>query len=317
MKRIGVILIAVLLSGCEPDVSFNMAKTVQAHAPVEILFKIENNGLETGNQKSVLFPKYNNTDLIDINKNIKPVAEHTYQLFMPGLEAGEYRLVIKLPYKQKFAGLTFFQREKIATYDFTVLGELPGECFSFDKVKNDLQGWTIKGVFVGNREKPIGTATCPGLFYVNHSWPFPLNEPATGGSLFVPVSDACFPKPGQQATQSNHWQISFVSPELANKSEWQQINKITLRIATKTIPVSISPEIHYRAGDTNRSTYLQKELAPRYPLTGGQWVIIDHPVELPAGAKVSRLTLHVSGIPEQTIGKDVDSILLDGICPVK
>lgn len=315
MKRLGIILIAFFIMACEPAIHFDAAKLAGGSTPIQLGFRIENQDTDISEPRVRLFLKYNDTQQFNVTDKLKSTGDHAYSLTLSGIDAGEYRLVVEVPYSTRFMGFKLYEQVKSAAHDFVVHGDLPANCYGFDKTKNDLEGWTVKGVFVGNREKPLGKATCPGLFYVNHSWPFPLNETVQGGSIFVPVSDNCFPKPGQQATQNNRWQISFVSPDLSGNGHWQQLKRLAFRIATKSIPVQVSPEIHYQVGKDVRSTYWHKQLTPHYAVTGGQWVVIDHPVELPSVAKVTRLSLHVSGIPEQTVTTEVDSIFLDGVCP--
>ena len=55
----------------------------------------------------------------------------------------------------------------------------------------------------------------------------------------------------------------------------------------------------------------------RHEITKDQWYIIDMPVNLDKNAKVTQLELHISGIPEQTVTDTVNSIFIDGICPIR
>jgi len=317
VRRIFLSIIALSLMGCEPHVQFDAAVAYQADNPIKLKFHIRQEQTATQTPKVMLFHKYNITKQPDAMPQLTPVSDNTYVLQLSTLEAGEYRLVVTVPYANRFAGISLPTQETTAIFDFEVHGNMSMACFSFDKSNSDMQDWSVKGVYVGNRDKPLGNTTCPGLFYVHHSWPYSLNETVAGGSIFIPVSENCFPKPGQQAIQHNQWKISLVSPDLSAKPEWQQLQKRIFRAATRNIPVQISPELQYKIGNLHNSTYLQPQLAPHYPITGGQWSEIKHPVVIPKQAQVTRLILHISGIPEQTVTKEVDSIFVDGICPVQ
>jgi hypothetical protein len=317
VKHFGILVFTFVMLGCEPAVHFNETGTLQANSNTTLVFQIENSEPGSPSPQAKLFPRYNSTNIITLPDEPVQTDNNTYQLAVPGLAAGEYRLVVNVPYQRKFLGVNLGQHFATATFDFTILGSLPDKCFSFDNKENKLMGWTVSGVFIDNQEKSLGSATCPGLFYVHHSWPFALNETVEGGSIFVPVSDNCFPKPGQQAAVKSRWQFSFKSPELGENADWQKIKRLQFRVATKNIPVMITPEIHYTAGNFSKSTFGHKKLAPQYSITGGQWVEVDHAVELPDIATVTGLTLHVSGIPEHTVGTEVDSIYLDAVCPIK
>jgi hypothetical protein len=317
VRRIGILVFVFVLLGCEPVIRFNETGTLQANNKITLAFQLENVDPNSAAPQVKLFSRYDSTNVIKLPDKLELTDKNSYQLSVPSLSAGEYRLVIDIPYDRKFLGFKFGEHFTTATFDFTVLGSLPNNCFGYDSKDNKLMGWTVSGVFIDNQKKPLGSASCPGLFYVQHSWPYALNETVEGGSIFVPVSDNCFPKPGQQANAKSRWQFSFNSPELVNVADWQKLKRLQFRIATKNIPVIVRPEVHYSVGSRNMSTFGHKKLAPHYSVTGGQWTEVDHPVELPAEAKVTGLSIHVSGIPEQTVGTEVDSVYLDGVCPIK
>lgn len=316
MKRLFILTLSIVLLGCEPSLEFDKKETPQAAIPSELAFTIRKN---SASELPVarLFPKYDSTRTIRLDKQISELAENKYQIHLPALPQGDYRLVLSVPYYLKIAGFHLVRRHKTVTYDFAVHGKLPADCFNFDDKNKGLQGWTVRGVFVGGREKPANTGNCPGLFYVNHSWPHQLNETVKGGSLFVPVASNCFPKPGQQVSGETRWAFTLMSPKLENKQQWQQIKSVVLRMATKSIPVVVSPEVFYQIDENKSSTYFHEKLTPQYQLSGGHWEVIKHSFNLPKRAQITQLAIHVLGIPEKTIGDAVDSIFLDGVCPAQ
>ena len=315
MKRYAILLFIFFMLGCEPSIIFTENGKLPANSPITLGFKVDSNN-EVMAPQVKLFQRYNSTKVLDVKSTLSQKEDASWQLDIAGLAPGEYRLVVNQRYSSSMLGIPLGSHQLTRAYDFVILGSLSAACFRFDDKDNKTMGWTVNGVFTDNQDKPLGSASCPGLFYVNHSWPHALGQSVAGGSIFVPVSDNCFPKPGQQATAKSRWQFSFNSPDLTTNSDWQQLKRLQFRIATKSIPVNVSPEIHYTVGSQKHSTFGHKKLAPRYTVTGGQWINIDHPVELPASARVTGLSLHVSGDPEQTVGSKVDSVYLDGVCPV-
>lgn len=317
MKQLLILVTGMFLLGCgEPQIKFTSHVIPQSGIQSDLGFSIKYEYTHT-KPAAKLFLKYNSTNIIDLEKEISITDDGQYHIRLPSLPAGEYRLLLSVPYSSHVAGINIGQKQKTAIYDFSVHGALPAKCFRFDHARNKLQGWSVRGVYLGDRDKPVSSANCPGLFYVNHSWPYSLNETGKGGSLFVPVASNCFPKQGQQFARDTHWTFTLLSPNLRYKKDWQQINSITFRMATKSIPILVSPEIHYQVGKNKSSTYFHKKLVPQYTLNGGQWKEFVHQIELPKRAIITRVAIHVLGVPEKTVGDGVDSIFLDGICPGK
>lgn len=313
MRQAIIFASIALLLGCKPQVSILPATTPQENAPPTIVFSVDR---IAGTPAVKLFPRYNSTHITRLDSLLAVLSDNKYQVTLPALSAGEYRLVIDVPYTERFAGIRLAHREITLAYDFTVHEKLADNCFSFDSKADALSGWSTQGVYIANLEKPVIDGNCPGLFYVNQSWPFPLNETVAGGSLFVPVANNCFPKPGQQVAEDTRWSFSLLSPDLSQNDAWQNIRSVTLRMASKSIKVQVSPEIFYRINNKDSSTSYQKT-APHYTLSSGQWQLINHALELPEHARVTQLKIHVSGITGQTVSEQVDSIFLDGVCPVQ
>lgn len=99
--------------------------------------------------------------------------------------------------------------------------------------------------------------------------------------------------------------------------EWQHIKSINLRVATNKIPVKILPEVHYSIGKQKTSTIYKDILRKKFEIAGEGWNTIEYPFELPKEAIVTGVELHVYGVPEQTVGTEVNSIFIDGVCPKK
>jgi len=264
-----------------------------------------------------LFPKYQSSQIENLTSQLQAGKPGEFSLNLPALSAGEYRLVLEVPYTIRFAGLSFGTRTQHATADFVVHEVLPASCYRFDTKENDLMGWTTHGVFINNRDKPVSKETCPGLFYVNSSWPYALNDTTHGGSLFVPVSSDCFPKSSPQLSEQGQWTFAFVSPDLRKRQDWQQLRAIRYHIATRSISVSVQPEILYEAGNNKFSTLLDSQAQLRYNVSGGRWSDHEYPVSLPEDATITQFKIHVYGVPEKTVSEQVDSIYLDAVCPVK
>ena len=114
-----------------------------------------------------------------------------------------------------------------------------------------------------------------------------------------------------------HWTFSINSPDLSTRQDWQKIKSINFRIATGTMPIKISPEVNYLLDGKAVSSQLSTELKQTFEIAGEGWNTLEYPVALPKGAVVTSVKLHIYGVPEQTVGNDVNSIFVDGVCPVK
>lgn len=177
--------------------------------------------------------------------------------------------------------------------------------------------WSTHGVYIDNRDKPVSKETCPGLFYVNNSWPYPLNDTTHGGSLFVPISSECFPKTSPQLSQQSQWTFSLVSPDLRDRPDWQHIQSIRFHMATRSINLSVRPEVQYVYNNADRSTFSDTQSPTYYDINGGRWNDYEYAFKLPEGAIVTHVVFHVYGVPEKTVSDQVDSVYLDAVCPVK
>lgn len=317
MKHLFPLLGIMLLVGCGPAVEISPPDYIDAHATGVIQIKIDDAHKVEGEPVVRLFPKYQSSEIQTLTNKPETDRSGNFTLRLPALSAGEYRLVLEVPYTIRFAGLSIARGTQQATADFVVHEVLPASCFRFDTQEKDLMGWTTHGVYINNRDKPVSKETCPGLFYINSSWPYALHDTTHGGSLFVPVSSDCFPKSSPQLSEPGQWTFAFVSPDLQERPEWQQLRTIRFHMATKSIPVTVLPEVEYVLHKTRFSTLTASQNPPRYPVSSGRWSDHEYPVALPAQAVITKIKFHVYGTPEKTVSEQVDSIYLDAVCPQK
>lgn len=264
-----------------------------------------------------LFPLYQPLEARDLSKHLKRVKAGEFSLTLPKLPPDKYRVVMSIPYTLRFAGLPIGSARQLIVSDFEIHQELPVSCFRFDNKQKDVMDWTSHGVFLNNRDKPVSKETCPGLFYINSSWPYALTDTGHGGSLFVPVSSECFPKTSPQTSQQGQWTFALVSPDLKQRADWQHLQAVRFHMATRSINVSVQPEILYTLGNSRHSSLADVEAPSRYDVNGGRWNDFEYAFKIPDQATITHVIFHVSGVPEKTVSDKVDSIYLDAICPVK
>jgi hypothetical protein len=290
----------------------------QQNQSLTATLQIDSEKLVAGEQpKARLFEKYNPVNRYEVELKADEKKPGYFTINSEPLPVGKYRLIVEVPIKRTLFGLPAGSTLKTLTYDFTIHLQLARNCFNFNDKQKDVMGWTTSHVYIAGREQPISEPTCPGLFYVNTSWPGKLNVTSDGGSLFVPISAECFPKTSNQMSDDPHWQFSLISPDLSSHSEWQQLSAIDFRIATNKIPVKVLPEVHYLLDNKKTSTIFKDVLRKKNEIVGEGWYVISYPFELPKEAVVTAVELHIYGIPEQTVGSDVNSIFIDGVCPIK
>ena len=133
----------------------------------------------------------------------------------------------------------------------------------------------------------------------------------------MPVSSECFPKTSPQITQQSQWTFALVSPDLRDKPDWQHLQSIRFHMATRSINLSVRPEVQYMIGNTEKNTLNDAQPPVQYDVNGGRWNDYEYAVQLPRDAVVSHVIFHIYGIPEKTVGDQVDSLYLDAVCPVK
>lgn len=175
-------------------------------------------------------------------------------------------------------------------------------------------GWSSHGVYIENRDKPVSKESCPGLFYINNSWPYALTDTSHGGSLFVPISSECFPK---SSPQQGQWTFALVSPDLHERPDWQHLQGMRFHMATHSVNLSVKPEIQYLLNNNPKSSLEDIETQASYDINGGRWNDYEYDFKLPDKAVVTHVVFHVYGVPEKTVSDKVDSVYLDAVCPVK
>ncbi len=304
-----------LLTACEPVSEITPDNEIKAYHPFSIGLTLKSDQLYNDKQISVrLFDKFNleNTYLVAV-KAI-PEQENQFTINANNLGAGEYRLIVEVPYEISFLGLVLGETTKLISHDFLIHKNLPYVCFNFNN-QEDLKDWQSSQVYIENKEEPFSNPTCPGLFFVHNDWPADLKQTTIGGSLFVPVSSECFPKSSNQLTKQTHWTFSIQSPDLSENKDWQDIKSISLRVASSAMPIKISPEIHFQLDESKAGTFNINKPKASYEISGEGWNLIQHPLEIPEGAIIKKIELHAYGVPEQTVTEEVKSIFFDGICP--
>lgn len=307
----------LLLAGCGPNIEVSQPVYTTAQENGVINITIKNDNSQVGQPKILLFPKYQPTLIKNLSNKLQEVKPDEFSLTLPTLQPDEYRIVMVVPYTLRFAGMRIGSGTQRAVVDFVIHQILSANCFSFDKKENDLMGWTTHGVYINNRDKPVSKETCPGLFYINNSWPYPLNDTSHGGSLFVPVSSECFPKTSPQLSEPSQWTFAFASPDLRDRASWQQLHAIRFHMATRSINVTVQPEIQFIRDNKDYSYVSDAQVQSRYELSGGHWSNFEYAFNLPEDAHLTHILFHVYGVPEQTVSDEVDSVYLDAVCPVK
>ncbi|MBI3560144.1 MAG: hypothetical protein HY080_00285 [Gammaproteobacteria bacterium] len=316
MKNLELLLVCLFLAGCGENSAIIPIPDQNTGQPTSVQFVTEVKNAAISELSIQYFPKYQPIAVHDISQQLKhtPDNPQVYLAELPKLEPDTYRVLVRMVYYQQLAGINLLRYTRVYTRDFHVYAPLSHDCFTFDNGPRDSLGWTTTPVYLDARDQPVTASGCPGVLYANHNWPTALTDTTNGGSLFIPVSDKCFPSTSPTASQPGNWHFTLSSPSLRNLPAWQNLKAVQLRVATKAINVDIRPEIVYSDG-------LPIDNQPgepiRYTTYRGSWRVIEHPVNLPKGAKVSQLNLYITGIPETTVSKDVDAIVIDGICPIK
>jgi hypothetical protein len=312
-----LLLGVLLLEGCGPSVQISAPVYTDTQDSGVITIAIEGSHYQTGKPVIRLFPKYQPTQIKNLADSLHEIKPGEFALALPALRADEYRIVMEVPYTLTIAGIGIGSGRQRTVSDFVIHEELPASCYRFDSKDKDLMGWTSHGVYINNREKPVSKETCPGLFYINSSWPFPLDDTNHGGSLFVPVSSECFPKTSPQMSEPSQWTFAFVSPDLRELQEWQHIHGIRFHMATRLINVTVQPEIQYSQDKASYSYVADAQTQSRFDISSGRWNNFEYAINLPEAARLTHIIFHVYGIPEKTVSDQVDSVYLDAICPIK
>lgn len=316
MKHGFLIICVLFLTGCGDELAIQPISALISGQPSTVQFNTTATKRDIYELTVTYFPKYQPLAARDLTSTLKQNPDHPelYQINLPPLSSGEYRLVVKMVHFWRMADFKIIRSTRIDYQDFVVHSALAQDCFHFDDVSQELMNWTITPVYLGSQDQPFNASNCPGLFLANQSWPVALTELTNGRSLFIPVSNKCFPSSSSNVSQPSYWHFTLRSPNLANRVAWQNIRAVEFRIATKSISVDIEPEIDYRA---NLSNPAPTTTPARYAAYAGNWRVITHPVTIPKNSTINQLQFHVYGIPEQTVQETVDSIVLDGICPIK
>lgn len=317
MKRLLPLLGMLLLMGCGPTIRISPPAFSNTQETGIINIAVSDHFNRVGKPSIHLFPKYQPLQIQNLTDNLTQTRPGEYSLTLPNLPASEYRLVMEVPYTIKVAGLPIGGGIQSTYSEFVIRQTLPASCYRFDNQGKDLMGWTSHGVYINNRDKPVSKETCPGLFHINSSWPFPLTDTSHGGSLFVPISSECFPKTSPQLSQPGLWTFALVSPDLRELPEWQHLQAIRFHMATRSSNLTVRPEIQYTQDHNNSRSLSDVETPSRYDINGGRWNDYEYAFRLPDGATVTHIIFHVYGVPEKTVSDQVDSLYLDAVCPVK
>ena len=317
MRSLLPLLALLLLTGCGPQIEVSTPVYSNAQESGVIHIAIRDGHNQVGRPQVLLFPRYQPTQIQQLTADLQQDKPDEFSLTLPALTPDAYRIVMKVPYAIRFAGIRIGSGTRWTVTDFVIHQNLPASCFRFDDQGHDLMGWTSHGVYITNRDKPVSKETCPGLFYINSSWPYPLNDNIHGGSLFVPVSSDCFPKTSPQLSEPSQWTFAFVSPDLRERASWQQLHAIRFHMATRSINVSVQPEIQYERDNKNYSYTPDAQVQSHFDVSGGRWNNFEYPFKLPDDARLTHIVIHVYGVPEKTVSDQVDSIYLDAVCPVK
>lgn len=317
MKRLLPLLGMLSLIGCGPTVRISPPAYTNAQETGVLTFTVNEHHDQLGKPVIRLFPKYQPLQIQDLTNSLKQTKPGEYSLVLPKLAPDVYRIVMQAPFTVKVAGLAIGSGMQSTYSDFAIHQTLPTSCFRFDNKGNDLMGWTSHGVYLKNRDKPVSKETCPGLFHINSSWPYPLTDTSHGGSLFVPISSECFPKTSPQLSQPSLWTFALVSPDLHELPEWQHLQAISFHMATRSVNLTVQPEIQYLHHNENRTSLSDVETPSYYDINGGRWNDYEYDFKLPDGATITHIIFHVYGIPEKTVSDQVDSLYLDAVCPVK
>ncbi len=317
MKRLLPFLGMLSLIGCGPSIQISPPTYTNAQETGSINITVNDHNDRLGKPIVHLFPRYQPLQRLELADNLTQPKPGEFTLTLPKLQPDEYRIVMVIPYTVKIAGIPIGSGIQRTYSDFSIHQTLPASCFRFDNKEHDLMGWTSHGVYINNRDKPVSKETCPGLFYINSSWPYPLTDTSHGGSLFVPISSECFPKTSPQLSQQGQWTFALISPDLAERPEWQHLQAIRFHMATRTVNLTVQPEIQYLHNNENHTSLSDVETPSHYDINGGRWNDYEYDFNLPQGATINHVIFHVYGVPEKTVSEQVDSLYLDAVCPVK
>jgi len=305
------------LIGCGPTTKISTPNYANAQEAGQITIAVDDHTDPSAKPVILMFPKYQPLDIHNLSDQLTQTQPGQYQLTLPVLTPNEYRLIVQVPYTVTLAGLPLAHRMQRTYADFVIHPSLPASCYRFDNQGKELMGWSSHGVYLNNRDKPVSKESCPGLFYTNNSWPYALTDTSHGGSLFVPISSECFPKTSPQLSQQSQWTFALVSPDLTNRLEWQHLQAIRFHMATRSINLSVQPEIQYLVDNNNHSSLADIETPTTYDINGGRWNDYEYAFTLPNNAVITHVVFHVYGVPEKTVSDKVDSVFLDAVCPVK
>ena len=315
-----LLLSFINLTACVPDIALTTSPEADQANNLNLSLAISNGEFAAGQSPTArLFKKFDPSIHYSVSITPDENKPEQFNLSASTPEPGPYRLAVDIPYQRRFLGIPLGSSVKTVVKDFVIHGQLDPVCYNFDDKQQDVMGWKSSNVYQGDKEAPASSTTCPGLFFVNTSWPMPLGQTKTdtskGGSLFVPVSSECFPKSSNKLSEQPEWTFSLISPDLSEQANWQSLNSINFRIAGKELSFTVSPEVHFKIGEKLSSTYEQTTAPEKYKIQSNIWQIIEHKLSLPEEAMITHIELHISGVPEQTVGEGVNSIFIDGICP--
>lgn len=319
MRTLILVMLSGFLIGCGPKIEISALEDTLPGKPIPYQVSIEPSANKIVDIDFAYYPKYRHpSDPIKLTPNKQQEHNRWLGTFEPQ-GPGEYRLLVRVTYRSALGIVSMGHTTTNAVRDVTVHPALPASCFNFDGGENDFQGWNSTAVFDGRSKTRISKGNCPDLLYLNRSWPFNLDEPADGGSLFIPVSPTCFPKTSTEVSRHGMWRFDLISPDLSDNPSWQNLSGLSYRFATQTMPVRLYALIRYRHDDQLITHTLMPAATYEHYVNAipGNWRSIHMPVDLPADAKVHNVMIRIMGEPEKTVTPQVGSLFLDGVCPVR
>lgn len=308
------------LSGCQPQVRLLPIADHLPQQPILIRAKLSAQQQDILKQQVRIVPLYESVPEPIASYPVKHHANGIIEINAAALPPGAYRALLDTYYQRRIFGFKLGKYTHTTYQTFYVRPRLAPDCFSFDDETQQQMGWTASPVYTGYGDKEIASGNCPGLFYLKqHSWPSPINRHTQGGSLFVPIAQECFPAAKSQVSGAAAWTFELQSPDLSNNPAWQNIKAIKLHLATKNIAVEVQAIVDYLADKQRRNLLSTQDLAwvKQHRAVTGSWNSIQQPLRLPGKAMVTHVRLRFLGTANAVPADEVDSIIIDGICPVK
>jgi hypothetical protein len=239
-------------------------------------------------------------------------ATSRYRGQFQGLLFDNYSTTVTATKTTKFLGFPPSINNVSATRSTTFgVGPQAG-CFNFNQ-GNNLQGWTVRGLFDGDQSPIVFPITPP----VTWSDPLGFRSIATNndGALVLGLDNIATPP--SALFSSGFSRFDFVSPDLTANTNWQGMRGISFRMAANPVTIlDIQPIISTRRPDGTPALF--RPVNGNSPVflnfVSGELVyrVLSADINVPADHTVTGVQLRVFGTATSQLP---DTLTLDGVCP--